>query len=269
MSHSAPSAHLSQADLARLDRLIAQASQPGDVQTALVVEHLQSARVYLLGAMPDEYEFSLQAAKKVAAGLSNANLKDALTQELTVLQDHMPVAQPGHGGTSTEALNAPQSAGEIGKSELYRFFHGAPTTLGVFYPTHYIFASFPTFPSAKEAARALQAAGYGKVIAASSAETLQFMKEIRGDVGLWGAMMASISRFFGTEEVFVDKDAAEARVGAGFLAVYCPRQEEADRIRDLMMPFDPLTMQLYLSSGVQTLIAGKSPGPQGMHPEPK
>ena len=98
-------------------------------------------------------------------------------------------------------------------------------------------------------------------------ETLRFMNEIRGDVGLWGVMMASISRFFGTEEVFADKDLAETRIGAGFLAIYCPRQDEADRIRDLVVPFNPVTMQLYLPSGIQTLIAGKSPGPHGVHPE--
>jgi hypothetical protein len=217
--------------------------------------------------MPDEYEFSLVAAKNVAAALINISLRDTVAQELSVLLDHVPAAQPRHGGTSADPLGASQSAEQIDKSELYRFFHGAPTALGVFYPTHFIFASFPSLQDAKNAAHALQEAGYGRVVATSGAETLRFMNEIRDDEGLWGAMMASISRFFGTEEVFADKDLAEAKIGAGFLAVYCPRQEEADHIRDLVGPFDPLTMQLYLSDGIQTLIAGKSPGPQGSHPE--
>jgi len=79
--------------------------------------------------------------------------------------------------------------------------------------------------------------------------------------------MASISRFFGTEEVFADIDLAKAEKGAGFLAVYCPREEHAERIRDLVAPFDPLAMQLYLPGGIRSLLAGKSPGPQGNHPE--
>jgi hypothetical protein len=265
MSHSALSAPLGQADLAQIDRLIAELAQSRDVQTDLLVEHLQSARVYLLGAMPDEYEFSLVAAKNVAAELSSTSMRDAVTRELATLLEHVPAAHPQRGGTSGDPLNA--SGEQLDKSELYRFFHGAPTTLGVFYPTHYIFASFYVLQDAKNAAHALQGAGYGRVVASSAAETLRFMKEIREDVGLWGAMMTSISRFFGTEEVFADKDLDEARIGAGFLAVYCPRQEEANGIRDLVVPFDPATMQLYLSSGVQTLIAGKSPGPQGVHPE--
>jgi len=267
MNHSALGAPLCQADLARIDRLITEVAQSDDPQTELLVEHLQSARVYLLGAMPDEYQFSLVAANDVAAGLRNTSMRDALTRELAVLREHILVAVPPHGGTSTDSLDTPQSGEQYNKSELYRFFHGAPTTLGVFYPTHYIFGSFPSLEGSKNAAHALRAAGYGKVVATSAAETLRFMNEIRGDVGLWGVMMASISRFIGTEEAFADKDVAEARIGAGFLAVYCPRQEEADHIRDLALPFDPLTMQLYLPDGIQTLIAGKSPGPQGRHPE--
>jgi len=267
MSHSTLSGPLCQADLARIDRLLTEVMQSHDAQTDLLIEHLQSARVYLLGAMPDEYEFSLVTAKNVAAAMVNTSLRDTLAQELGVLLDHVPAAQPQHGGTSADPLGIPQSADQIDKSELYRFFYGTPTTLGVFYPTHYIFASFPSLQDAKNAAHALQAAGYGRVIAASGAETLRFMNEIRGAVGLWGAMMASISRFIGTEEVFADKDLSEARIGAGFLAVYCPRQEEADHVRDLVVPFDPLTMQLYLPDGIQTLIAGKYPGPQGSHPE--
>lgn len=267
MSHSALSAPLGQADLARIDRLITEIAQSHDVQTDLLVEHLQSARVYLLGAMPDEYEFSLVAAKNVAAELSDTSMRDAVTRELADLLDHVPDAEPRRGGTSGDSLDSSRSGGQIDKSELYRFFHGAPTTLGVFYPTHYIFASFSALQDAKNAAHALQAAGYERVVASSAAETIRFLNEIRGDAGLWGAMMASISRFFGTEEVFADKDLAEAKIGAGFLAVYCPRREEADHIRDLVAPFDPLTMQLYLPDGIQTLIAGKFPGPQGTHPE--
>jgi len=42
---------------------------------------------------------------------------------------------------------------------------------------------------------------------------------------------------------------------------------DADRIRDLVMPFEPLAMQLYLPGGIRSLVAGRSPGPQGTHPQ--
>ena len=74
-------------------------------------------------------------------------------------------------------------------------------------------------------------------------------------------------RFFGTEEVFADIDLAKAEKGAGFLAISCPQEAQAERIRDLVAPFEPLAMQLYLPGGIHSLLAGNSPGPQGDHPE--
>jgi len=121
--------------------------------------------------------------------------------------------------------------------------------------------------AARDAARTLKAAGYQEVLAVSAADTIQFMKEIQAEVGVWGALMAAFSRFLGTEEVFADIDVNKAEKGAGFLAVYSPRDEHAEKIRDLVTPFEPLTMQWYLPGGVQSLQAGPSPGPQGIHPE--
>jgi len=103
-------------------------------------------------------------------------------------------------------------------------------------------------------------------MAVTDVETSRFFDEMRADAGLWGELMASFSRFLGTEEVFADINIAESREGAAFLAVYCPKEEEAERIRNLLEPLGPLSMQLYLSDGVRSLWAGKSPGPQGHHP---
>jgi hypothetical protein len=156
---------------------------------------------------------------------------------------------------------------DAAKTRLHKFFHGSGATLGVFYPTHYVFAAFPSFQKAKDAELALRAAGFRDVLTASAEETSRFFDELRAEVGLWGALMAKVSRFFGTEEVFADIDAREAQRGAGFLAVYCPREERAEQIRDLAAPFGPLAMQLYLNGGVRSLWAGRFPGPQGHHPE--
>jgi len=158
---------------------------------------------------------------------------------------------------------------DAGKSELYRFFHGYRTKLGVFYPTHYIFAAFSSFQVAKNATSKLEEVGFSRdeFVAVTAAETLRFFDEMRADVGVWGELMTTLSRFFGTEEVFADIDIAKSHEGAGFLAVYCPQEEEAESVRDLLEPFGPLSMQLYLPGGVRSLWAGKSPGPQGKHPD--
>lgn len=268
MAHTAPSASSAEVALARLDHLIDQVKRSQDSNTDLLLEHLQSARTYLLGAMPDEYEFSLVTARQLAPQVTDAALQNAITHEIGLLIGQVPAAPPQPQLTPSRPRRDIKTLEEDGgKTELYRFFRGSATTLGVFYPTHYIFASFPSLQNAENAARALQAAGFTESVAASGAETFRFMDEIRSEVGLWGALMASISRFFGTEEVFADIDLAKIEEGAAFLAVYCRREELAERIRDLVLPFEPLAMQLYLPGGIQSLVAGKSPGPQGNHPQ--
>ena len=160
-----------------------------------------------------------------------------------------------------------KSVAHANKSELYRFFHGYRTKLGVFYPTHYIFSAFSSFQVARNAACKLEEVGFSRdeLVAVTGAETLRFFDEMRSDVGLWGELMTTLSRFFGTEEVFADIDIAKSQEGAGVLVVYCPKEEEAERVRDLLEPFGPLSMQLYLPGGIRSLWAGKSTGPQGNH----
>jgi len=263
MGHAAPTASLTQVALARLDHLIEEVKHAQGAQIDLLLEHLQGARIYLLGAMPDEYEFSLQEARRLAPQ-ANFAVQKAIEQDVEVLLEQMPPAVPQPQSAPVRSTE-PRTLNDAGKSELYRFFKGSATTLGVFYPTYYIFASFPSLQHAQNAAKILEAAGFRETIAASAAETFAFMNEIRSEVGLWGALMSSISRFFGTEEVFVEIDLAKIDAGAAFLAVYCRREEQAERISDLVMPFEPIAMQLYLPGGIRSLIAGKSPGPQGNH----
>ena len=265
MDHAALSAPLSEVALARLDHLIAEVVISPDPQAALLLEHLHSARTCLLGAMPDEYEFDLALSKEAAARLSDAGLQGIAMQEIAGLLEQLGTARTIHAIAPARRRDLSEVEGD--KSELYRFFHGPATRMGVFYPTHYIFASFPSFQNAHDAAHALEVAGYRDLVAVSADDTFRFVDEIREDVGLWGAMMASISRFFGTEEVFTDLDRHKASHGAGFLAVYCPQEHQAEQIRDLVAPFRPLAIQLYLPSGVRSLLAGQSPGPQGNHPE--
>ncbi len=216
--------------------------------------------------MPDEYEFSLASARKIAR-FSDSSLQDSVMHEIGDLLEnsHSRLQSNGHPASPPSPPLRLQASTDPAKTELYRFFHGSAVTLGVFYPTHYIFGAFPSFQSAKKVAGALQAVGFRDVLAASAEETAQFFEELRAEVGLWGAVMASVSRFFGTEEVFADIDEKEAAKGAGFLAVYCPIEEQAEQIRDLAAPFDPLLMQLYLPGGVRSLWAGRFPGPQGNH----
>jgi hypothetical protein len=139
---------------------------------------------------------------------------------------------------------------------LTNFFKESDSTLGVFYPKHYIIAAFPTFAKTEEAAHALGRAGFGadEVLAIPGSEILKFFEEFRANSGLWAGVMAVLSRAFGTEQVFADDAVERAHAGAGFLAVYSPGEAETGRIRALLEPFQPRAMHWYQSGGIQCLI---------------
>ena len=127
---------------------------------------------------------------------------------------------------------------------------------GVFYPTKFIVAMFPSFDSAKAAESALEGAGFtdDEVLAAPAVEVLRFFEELRLRAGLWEEMMEGLSRAFGTEAVFVANDVKWARKGAAFLAVYDPLEAESSRIRELVAPFEPISMQRYATGSIESLI---------------
>jgi hypothetical protein len=139
---------------------------------------------------------------------------------------------------------------------LTNFFKESDSTLGVFYPKHYIIATFPTFEKTKEAAQALRIAGFGEqeVLALRGAEILKFFEEFRANSGLWAGVMTMLSRAFGTEQVFADDDVERARAGAGFLAVHAPQQAQATRVQEIVQPFGPRAMHWYEAGGIQVLV---------------
>ncbi len=72
-------------DHKRLDVLIAFVGGVNSEEADLLLEHLRSARIYLLGGMPDEYAASLQSAQEASQRLSNKPLGEALAEALSYL----------------------------------------------------------------------------------------------------------------------------------------------------------------------------------------
>ena len=62
-------------DLDRLEEFISELDEETDTFSALMREHLDAARFYLLGAMPHEYEFELRLAKDLLPQLENEGLQ--------------------------------------------------------------------------------------------------------------------------------------------------------------------------------------------------
>ena len=65
-----------EAQLAKLDELLELIGDaPEDVERPSVQEHVQAARTYLLGAMPQEYELSIEMAQKAIAAITERNVR--------------------------------------------------------------------------------------------------------------------------------------------------------------------------------------------------
>ena len=139
---------------------------------------------------------------------------------------------------------------------LTSFFKESESSLGVFYPKHYVIATFRTFAGSEKAAQALRGAGFGEdeVLAVPGADILKYFQEFRANSGLWSGVMTMLSRGFGTEQVFADDDIQRARAGAGFLAVHCPEEAEKLCVRALLTPLEPIAMHCYAAGGVESLV---------------
>ena len=227
-------------------------------QADLLMEHLHSARTYLLGAMPEEYLTSLESAKSTLKQVPDSHLRrvlgDALANLLAEMSRHgePEATEPRHHAHSRNHKPAPMGVASI----LWKFFDVSDTSLGIFYPKRFIVASFPSLDTAKRAEGILRDGGFApdEVVAVPGVQMLQFFEELRLRAGLWGGLMEALSLALGTEAAFVAKDAKCAREGAGFLAVYGPWEIESARIRELVAPLGPISMWRYGTGSIETLV---------------
>jgi hypothetical protein len=141
-------------------------------------------------------------------------------------------------------------------SELSTFFKEPDISMGVFYPKHYIVASFPAVTAARQARLTLLKAGFPRdeVLAICGSEVLKFFEELRGKEGVWGELMSRLSRFFTTEAAFVEEDTERPKEGAGFLAIHCRTERQSELIKKLVSPFSPLSMHWYLPGGIRSMV---------------
>lgn len=256
MPHSTLNPSEKEIDLRRIDEMLAVLERSG--QTDLMIEHLHSARTYLLGAMPEEYLIGLESAKSALNTVTDRNLRSALGETIANLLAEMSrhvellTTEPRHHQHLRNHQPPPTGATSI----LWNFFNVSDTSLGIFYPKRFILAIFPSFDSAKSAEGVLRDASFApdEVCAATGVEMLQFFEDLRLRSGIWGGLMGALSRGLGTEAAFVEQDSKYARTGAGFLAVYDPLEAECVRIRELVAPLGPISMRRYATGSIETLI---------------
>ncbi len=132
------------------------------------------------------------------------------------------------------------------------FFKGSDTSFGIFYPTDYLIAVFPTPDIAHQAASSLLAAGYtDEDVRAMDSTHVKADIEARVTDATW---LDQLKQTFsiGKEAYFWNEDLKWAEQGAGFLAVHCTTEDEAQRIVTMLRPLQPISMRRYRALAIET-----------------
>ena len=240
---------------AELDALIAKLKRSAAPDSDLLIEHLETAHAYLLGAMPNECCVNLNMARTAADALPDRALqsetRDTVDSVLRGMQQQpAPVARLA--GRALPVSNREPNATANGLAE---FFHGADARFGTFYPFQYVVAVFPSFERAEAGQKILRDSGLGtgEVLAVPGDEVSAFLEDRRMHRGLGGVLVTLISRFLDTEVVLVDAYLAWARSGAGFLFAYGKTEACMENIAELLNPLGPFSMHGFLTGSIRHL----------------
>ncbi len=140
-------------------------------------------------------------------------------------------------------------------SQLSTFFRDKDVEFGVFYPKHCLLAVFENIEDANGAKKRLTNDGFANnaVISVAGEEVVHFAEDHVLKDGLWGVLMTELSRTFGTEALYADKDLAAARKGAAFVAVHCPSEKVKTAAWKAIEPTRPVVARYYSLGGIEHL----------------
>jgi hypothetical protein len=231
----------------QIDALIAKLRESSQCGYELLIEHLETAHAYLLGAMPKECAHNLQLAQELSASLPATPVR--AEAEATVAGLLHDLQSPVH-----EADSSPSS--HPATKNLTDFFQGGGVNFGIFYPRKHVVAVFPSLASARAGHLALSNAGFRlwEAVVVPGEEMERFLGDLRAHRHLWAGLMTELSRLLDTEAGLVDRYARWARKGSGFLVAYSPTEADADRIATLLQPFEPRAMHWFTASSIYHLV---------------
>ncbi len=92
MRHATLSPAKREANITRLDQMIAELEH--FLEPNPLMEHLHSARVYLMGAMPDEYLLSIESARQALNLVPDNKLRSGMDDTLSSLINEMSHESP-------------------------------------------------------------------------------------------------------------------------------------------------------------------------------
>lgn len=134
------------------------------------------------------------------------------------------------------------------------FFKTSDTSMGVFYPMHYVLAAFESEARADEIRKRFIEAGFAEddVAAVDGAFLVDTLESLEGS-GLVERAQQSIVRFVGTEMGYIEDDRKTAERGAAFLFVYTPDEDTTDRSIELLKFAHPIYARRYNAAGIHRI----------------
>ena len=125
----------------------------------------------------------------------------------------------------------------------------------VFYPKGYVVVIFPSTGDLAGATKAAVAAGWQQsdVVPVTGAELITRYNQHEADKTLGDKLKAALAEF-GQEAQYLRDLLQRAEEGDNFLMVYAPDLEQAERVRDLVLPFKPRKLTLYKPEGIVDVV---------------
>ncbi len=135
------------------------------------------------------------------------------------------------------------------------FFKEGDTSLGVFYPLHYIVAGYANLADAEAAAAAFRNNGTPseEVQAVEGRVVVQQIESRHGENWL-EHMESKLVDFVGTEKGFIREDADLAQRGGAFLFAYAPDDRHMATARRVFAQHGPKYARRYLKVAIERIV---------------
>jgi hypothetical protein len=140
----------------------------------------------------------------------------------------------------------------------WSFFKESDSSMGVFYPLHYVIAAFDNEVRARAICARFREDGFAEddVSVVDGPFLVDQLESLEGSSLLERAEQALV-RGVGTELGYVDDDRRTARRGGCFLFAYTPDQESTDRAIELLKRAHPIYARRYHRAGIHRILYPK------------
>jgi len=135
------------------------------------------------------------------------------------------------------------------------FFKTYETSMGVFYPLHYIIAGYDSFDEAQAAEAAFRESGVAtEDVRAATGEFVAKQLETRSDRNLLDKIEDAVVKHIGTEEAWVTEDKMHVDDGGAFLFVYAPEDQDVANAKTVFATNPPVFARRYLRIAIEQIV---------------